>query len=185
MTKPSSNPLPASFEISLRDPGDYMDVATYLRGQGAVESVQDIQKTVSQMTSVINVVSTIGIVVLVIVGLTVLFIIVNTIRLAVVARSEEIEIMRLHPLAVRLRGRICRIPGVGHNHRLITAGAGSPCQPSVELLQRPAGPGQHHGRPERRPHSPGHGRRDRRRWLLCLRTQLPETLTRPSRPART
>jgi cell division transport system permease protein len=90
-----SNPLPASFEISLRDPGDYMDVATYLRGQGAVESVQDIQKTVSQMTSVINVVSTIGIVVLVIVGLTVLFIIVNTIRLAVVARSEEIEIMRL------------------------------------------------------------------------------------------
>jgi cell division transport system permease protein len=90
-----SNPLPASFEIRLRDPGDYIDVATYLRGQGTVESVQDIAKTVSQMTSVINVVNTIGIVVLAIVGLTVLFIIVNTIRLAVVARSEEIEIMRL------------------------------------------------------------------------------------------
>ena len=90
-----SNPLPASFEISLRDPSDYIDVATFLRGQPAVDSVQDIAKTVSQMTSVINVVSTVGIVVLVIVGLTVLFIIVNTIRLAVVARAEEIEIMRL------------------------------------------------------------------------------------------
>ncbi len=90
-----SNPLPASFEIGLRDPSDYIDVATFLRGQTAVDSVQDIAKTVSQMTSVINVVSTVGIVVLVIVGLTVLFIIVNTIRLAVVARAEEIEIMRL------------------------------------------------------------------------------------------
>jgi cell division transport system permease protein len=90
-----TNPLPASFEISLRDAADYVDVATYLRGQAAVESVQDIQKTVSQMVAVINVLSTGGIAVLVIVGLTVLFIIVNTIRLAVVARSEEIEIMRL------------------------------------------------------------------------------------------
>lgn len=90
-----TNPLPASFEISLRDPADYIDVATYLRGQGAVESVQDIQKTVSQMIAVINIVSTVGIVVMLVVALTVLFIIVNTIRLAVVARSEEIEIMRL------------------------------------------------------------------------------------------
>jgi cell division transport system permease protein len=90
-----SNPLPASFEIKLRDPGDYIDVATYLRTQAPVDSVQDIGKTVSQMNSVISVLSTGGIVVLVIVGLTVLFIIVNTIRLAVVARAEEIEIMRL------------------------------------------------------------------------------------------
>ena len=85
-----TNPLPASFEISLRDPADYIDVATYLRGQGVVESVQDIQKTVSQMIAVINIVSTVGIVVMLVVALTVLFIIVNTIRLAVVARSERL-----------------------------------------------------------------------------------------------
>jgi cell division transport system permease protein len=90
-----SNPLPASFEISLRDPSDYIDVATYLRAQSAVDSVQDIKQTVDQMITVINVLRTGGIAVLAIVGLTVLFIIVNTIRLAVVARAEEIEIMRL------------------------------------------------------------------------------------------
>jgi cell division transport system permease protein len=91
-----SNPLPASFEISLRDPSDYLDVAGFLREQGTVvDSVQDIKQTVSQMITVIGVLRTGGLIVLGVVGLTVLFIIVNTIRLAVVARAEEIEIMRL------------------------------------------------------------------------------------------
>ena len=70
-------------------------MATYLRGQNAVDSVQDIKKTVDQMVTVISVLRTGGPAVLVIVGLIVLFIIVNTIRLAVVARAQEIEIMRL------------------------------------------------------------------------------------------
>jgi cell division transport system permease protein len=90
-----SNPLPASFEIRLRDPNDYVDVATYLRDQPIVESVQDIKKTVSQMTAVVNLLRTGGVVTLLVVGLTVFFIIINAIRLAVVARAEEIEIMKL------------------------------------------------------------------------------------------
>ena len=90
-----SNPLPASFEIGLVDPSDYIDVATFLRAQDTVDSVQDIKQTVNQMLAVITVLRTGGIGALVLVGLTVLFIIVNTIRLAVVARAEEIEIMRL------------------------------------------------------------------------------------------
>ena len=90
-----NNPLPASFQIGLRDAGGYIDVATFLRSQSPIDTVQDIKKTVSQMISVISVLRTGGIAVLAIVGLTVLFIIVNTIRLAVVARAEEIEIMRL------------------------------------------------------------------------------------------
>jgi cell division transport system permease protein len=91
-----TNPLPASLEINLRDPSDYLGVANYLRAQTtSVDSVQDLKVTVSQMIAVANVLRTGGIAVLLVVCLTVLFIIMNTIRLAVMARAEEIEIMRL------------------------------------------------------------------------------------------
>jgi cell division transport system permease protein len=60
-----------------------------------VANVKEIQKLVDQVLTVTNILRTGGLVLLGLVGLTVLFIIVNTIRLAVVARAEEIEIMRL------------------------------------------------------------------------------------------
>ncbi|MGA3058055.1 MAG: permease-like cell division protein FtsX [Candidatus Limnocylindrales bacterium] len=90
-----TNPLPASLQINLRDPNDYLDVATYLRSQSPVDRVLNIKQTVDQMITVIGILRAGGIGVLVIVGLIVLFIIVNTIRLAVVSRADEIEIMRL------------------------------------------------------------------------------------------
>jgi cell division transport system permease protein len=95
ITSLPANPLPASLQINLRDPNDYVDVAAYLNGQGTVDRVLNIQQTVDQMVTVINVLRAGGTVVLIVVGLIVLFIIVNTIRLAVMARSDEIEIMRL------------------------------------------------------------------------------------------
>jgi cell division transport system permease protein len=91
----SYNPLPASLQINLRDPSDYVAVAAFLRADNSVDRVLNIQQTVDQMVSVIGVLRTGGVIVLVVVGLIVLFIIMNTIRLAVVSRADEIEIMRL------------------------------------------------------------------------------------------
>jgi cell division transport system permease protein len=90
-----TNPLPASLQINLRNPNDYLDVATYLNNQPSVDRVLNIQQTVDQMVTVIGILRAGGAAILVVVGLIVLFIIVNTIRLAVVSRADEIEIMRL------------------------------------------------------------------------------------------
>jgi len=90
------NPLPASLEVSLVDPRDYQAVVDVLLSHDeVVEDVVEVQDLVERLTSVTDVLRTGGLVVLVAVGFVVLFIIVNTIRLAVVARREEIEIMRL------------------------------------------------------------------------------------------
>jgi cell division transport system permease protein len=90
------NPLPASLEVSLVDPRDYQAVVDLLSSHDEiVEDVVEVQQLIERLTSVTDVLRTGGLVVLVVVGFVVLFIIVNTIRLAVVARREEIEIMRL------------------------------------------------------------------------------------------
>jgi cell division transport system permease protein len=90
-----SNPLHASLEVKLRDPHVFGSVVSMLRDEPIVASVKEQQKLVDQVLTVTNILRTAGTVVLLIVGVIALFIIVNTIRLAVVARAEEIEIMRL------------------------------------------------------------------------------------------
>ena len=90
-----SNPLQASLEIALSEAELYATVRNRLMGEAVVESVINQVDLVDRVLTVTRVLQTAGAIVLSVIGLIVLFIIVNTIRLAVVARAEEIEIMRL------------------------------------------------------------------------------------------
>ena len=90
-----ANPLYASVNVKLRSPADLDAVTTALRADPLVRNVLNIEALVDRVLTVTTFVRTAGVVMVAIVGVIVLFIIVNTIRLAVVARAEEIEIMRL------------------------------------------------------------------------------------------
>ena len=90
-----TNPLYASLEVKLVDPTGIRAVGDALRDDAAVRNVINIEDLVDRVLTVTNVLRTAGTVLLIIVGVICLFIIVNTIRLAVFARAEEIEIMRL------------------------------------------------------------------------------------------
>ena len=89
------NPLPASLEIRLRSPQDYRAVADFLELQPVVDKVQNIQDTTDRLIELSSFLRTFGVILLAVIGAIVLFIIINTIRLAVLNRAEEIEVMRL------------------------------------------------------------------------------------------
>ena len=90
-----SNPLYASLEVKLVDPRDVRAVGDALRADPSIRNVINVEALVENVLAVTSFLRTAGTVVLIVVGIIVLLIIVNTIRLAVVARAEEIEIMRL------------------------------------------------------------------------------------------
>jgi cell division transport system permease protein len=92
------NPLHASLNVKLVQADAYAAVVSELRSsswRGVVDQVKEQQDLAQNLVTVTNVMRTAGTVILFVIAFIVLFIIVNTIRLAVVARAEEIEIMRL------------------------------------------------------------------------------------------
>jgi cell division transport system permease protein len=90
-----ANPLYASLEVKLVDPSQVRAVNAALDGEPLIRNVLNVEDLVDRVLTVTSILRTAGTVLLVVVGIIVLFIIVNTIRLAVFARAEEIEIMRL------------------------------------------------------------------------------------------
>jgi len=87
--------LYASVEIALTDASQAGPVADALQDRPEVEIITTRQQNYTKLLGIIGYVRTVGIIALGLVGLTVLFMIVNMIRIAVYSRSNEIEIMRL------------------------------------------------------------------------------------------
>ena len=89
------NPLPASLEAKLVSPEDYRAVVAFLEDEDIVRKVQNIEDTTDRLVALSNFLRTFGVLLLAVIGAIVLFIVINTIRLAVLGRAEEIEVMRL------------------------------------------------------------------------------------------
>ncbi|MEK6206297.1 MAG: permease-like cell division protein FtsX [Chloroflexota bacterium] len=94
----SSNPLQNSLEIKLAHAQDAPRVTAALRdevGGGVVSDVVDNPQVVDKLLTITRVLSFGGLAVLAMMLVVALFVIVNTIRIAVHARRDEIEIMKL------------------------------------------------------------------------------------------
>jgi cell division transport system permease protein len=87
--------LYASLEIALDDPTFSGAVALALDDRFEVERITTKQTEYETLLDIIGTIRMVGVVALILVGAVVLFMIVNTIRIAVYSRASEIEIMRL------------------------------------------------------------------------------------------
>ncbi len=142
---PDSNiTLFASLEISLTDPDASSDVTARLSNHPDVERVLTKQAEYDTLLGVINGIRTVGLIIVGLVGLVVLFMIINTIRIAVYSRANEIEIMRLVGASdsfIRwpfiLEGILCGLIG-SIVTILLVAGIWDPIQPAmVSIFQMP------------------------------------------------
>ncbi len=93
-----TNPLPASLELKLANAQETPRIVASLReelGRGVVHDLIDNPTVVDKLLTITRVLSAGGIAVLAMMLFVTLFVIVNTIRIAVHARRDEIEIMKL------------------------------------------------------------------------------------------
>jgi cell division transport system permease protein len=140
--------LYASVELALTDPSAGAVVGETLREREEIEVITTRQEQYDKLLEVTNVVRLAGLSAMVLVGLTVVFMIVNTIRIAVFSRSREIEIMRLvgasdafirWPFIVE--GMLCGMLGAFVTVLLVALVWG-PIQPlMVEIFQMPTAVG--------------------------------------------
>jgi cell division transport system permease protein len=90
------NPLPAYITVELLNPRETEAVTEFLRAEtGLVRFVPDQQTGIDRLVELTEQLRNLGVIVLGFVGLTVLLIVVNSIRMALMSRAQEIEIMRL------------------------------------------------------------------------------------------
>ena len=93
-----ANPLPASFEIALDNPADTGRVADGLSSIASASSfsrIIDGRALAENLGAITGALRIIGLIVVIGFSLAVLAVVVNAIRLAILARSDEIAIMRI------------------------------------------------------------------------------------------
>ncbi|PRS37748.1 cell division protein FtsX [Bacillus sp. RJGP41] len=89
------NPLRDVYVIKTKSPQDVIKVAKKIEGMEYIQSVKYGQGYVEKLFSFVNIARNIGIVLIVGLLFTAMFLISNTIKITIVARRKEIEIMRL------------------------------------------------------------------------------------------
>lgn len=95
------NPLPATIRIQLVDPNQTGLISQRLRALPSVADVEDGSDAVITFIAVNKALQAVGVVLITILLIAALFAIVNAIRVAITARKDEIEVMRLVGAAPR------------------------------------------------------------------------------------
>lgn len=89
------NPLPDSFVVKTKLPQDTSEVAARIKDLQYVSGVNYGAGTVEKLFAATSTIRNVGIVFIIGLGFTAMFLIANTIKLTIVARRREIEIMKL------------------------------------------------------------------------------------------
>jgi len=94
------NPLPASFEITLKSPEkiDRVALRFYDKDGNFIEGVNDViygKNYVNKLFSITAIIGTIAFLIIIVLLLAAIVLIFNTIRLSIYARRKEIEVMKL------------------------------------------------------------------------------------------
>lgn len=91
----TDNPLPDMISIKLQDEARVKTLAQKVEALDGVDEVEYGESFIEAMLIITQIVWALGICLVAIIGIVVLYIIVNTIRITVFARRKEIEIMKL------------------------------------------------------------------------------------------
>ncbi|MDQ0269073.1 permease-like cell division protein FtsX [Cytobacillus purgationiresistens] len=89
------NPLNDVFVVKAKNPADTMGIAKQIEDMEYASKVKYGQGSVEKLFSVINLSRNVGLVLIIGLLFTAMFLISNTIKITIVSRSKEIEIMRL------------------------------------------------------------------------------------------
>jgi cell division transport system permease protein len=89
------NPLSDEFVVKAKEPQETESIAKQIQGLPHVESVNYGKETIEKLFTITETLRNVGIAFIVALSFTAMFLIANTIKLTIIARRKEIEIMKL------------------------------------------------------------------------------------------